>query len=378
MRKIKKIVSLAVTIALVGSLAGCGSSNSSGSSGTSEGGDTSTSSGDKPYVAVVSKGFQHQFWQVVKKGADQAAADLGVTITFEGPASESDINDQVNMINSALSKKPSALALAALDTQAVSSQLAEAQKQGIPVVGFDSGVPGAPEGQVAANAATDNYNAATIPADKLLEVETIVEKIKGATAASPVAIGVVSQDATSASLIDRTKGFIDRAFEKCEELVGAGNVEVVGHDSYNKKATGEAIVKIVVNVPPTTSATDVQNSAQAVLATENLIAIYGSNQGGVDGILAASNDGSDFNKENGKYKDIVAVGFDSGKGQKTAVEKGWFLGSVTQDPYQIGYQAVALAVKAMNGEEVSDVDTGAKWYNQSNFNDEDINQLLYD
>ena len=93
--------------------------------------------------------------------------------------------------------------------------------------------------------------------------------------------------------------------EKCEELVGAGNVEVVGHDSYNKKATGEAIVKIVVNVPPTTSATDVQNSAQAVLATENLIAIYGSNQGGVDGILAASNDGSDFNKENGTH--IVSV-----------------------------------------------------------------------
>ena len=29
--------------------------------------------GEKPYIAVVSKGFQHQFWQVVKKGADQAA-----------------------------------------------------------------------------------------------------------------------------------------------------------------------------------------------------------------------------------------------------------------------------------------------------------------
>lgn len=375
MRKIKKIVSLAATIALVGTLAGCGSSNSGG---TSEGGDTSNSGGDKPYVAVVSKGFQHQFWQVVKKGADQAAADLGVSITFEGPASESDINDQVNMINSALAKKPKALALAALDTQAVSSQLAEAQKQGIPVVGFDSGIPGAPAGQVAANAATDNYNAATIAADKLMEVDTIIEKVKAATAAAPVAIGVVSQDATSASLIDRTKGFIDRAVEKCEALVGAGNVEVTGHDSYNKKATGEAKVKIVVNVPPTTSATDVQNAAQSVLSTENLIAIYGSNQGGVDGMLAASNDGSDFNKENGKYKDIVAVGFDSGKGQKTAVEKGWFLGSVTQDPYQIGYQAVSLAVKAMNGETVSDVDTGAKWYDQSNFNDPAINELLYD
>ena len=43
---------------------------------------------DKPYIALVSKGFQHQFWQAVKAGADKAATDLGVTVTFEGPESE--------------------------------------------------------------------------------------------------------------------------------------------------------------------------------------------------------------------------------------------------------------------------------------------------
>lgn len=385
MKKIKKIVSIAATLALAMSFVACGSSSTSGTGdntgndqATSEGTENTGTTSEKPYVAVVSKGFQHQFWQVVKKGAEDAAKELNVDITFEGPASESDINDQVNMINSALAKKPSALALAVLDTQSVSSQLAEAQKQGIPVIGFDSGIPGAPEGQVAANASTNNYNAATIAADKLMEESSIVDQIKASTSADPVAIGVVSQDATSASLVDRTKGFIDEAVAKCEELVGKGNVEVSGHELFNLAATGEVKVKIVVNVPPTTSATDVQNSAQAVLATKNLIAIYGSNQGGVDGILAASNDGSDFDKETGKYKDIVAVGFDSGKGQKTAVEKGWFLGSVTQDPYQIGYQAVSLAVKAMNGETVEDTDTGAKWYNQENMSDPNISQLLYD
>lgn len=384
MKKIKKIVSLAATLILTMSFVACGSSSNGDSSGTNEGttnSEENENSGDtasKPYIAVVSKGFQHQFWQVVKKGAEDAAKDLNAEITFEGPASESDINDQVNMINSALAKKPAALALAVLDTQSVSSQLAEAEKQGIPVIGFDSGIPGAPEGQVAANASTNNYKAATIAADKLMEESSIVEKIKASTAKDPVVIGVVSQDATSASLVDRTKGFIEEAVTKCEELVGKGNVEVSGHELYNSAATGEAKVKIVVNVPPTTSATDVQNAAQSVLATKNLIAIYGSNQGGVDGILAASNDGSDFNKEDGKYKDILAVGFDSGKGQKTAVEKGWFLGAVTQDPYQIGYQAVALAVKAINGETVEDTDTGAKWYNKDNMSDPEISQLLYD
>lgn len=383
MKKIKRIVSLAATLALTMSFVACG--NSSGAENNPEdGGKTNTEttegtdSGDKPYVAVISKGFQHQFWQVVKKGAEDAAEKYNVEITFEGPASESDINDQVNMINSALAKKPAALALAVLDTQSVSSQLSDAQKQGIPVVGFDSGIPGAPEGQVAATASTNNYNAATIAADKLFEESSIVDKIKASTSADPVVIGVVSQDATSASLVDRTKGFIDQAVKNAEELVGAGNVEVSGHDVFNKAATGEVKVKIVVNVPPTTTVTDVQNSAQAVLSTKNLIAIYGSNEGGVTGILAATNDGSDFDKENGKYKDIVAIGFDSGKGQKTAVEKGWFLGSVTQDPYQIGYQAVELAVKAINGEKVEDVDTGAKWYNKDNMNDADIKDLIYD
>lgn len=376
MKKIKRIVSLASTVALAMSFVACGSSSTSGTAENA--GSDNVENGSKPYIAVVSKGFQHQFWQVVKKGAEDAAAKYDVSITFEGPASESDINDQVNMINSALAKKPAALALAVLDTQSVSSQLADAQKAGIPVVGFDSGIPGAPEGQVAATASTNNYNAAKIAAEKLFEEQSIVDQIKASTVADPVVIGVVSQDATSASIVDRTKGFIDEAVAKAEELVGKGNVEVSGNQVFDLKATGEVKVKVVVNVPPTTSATDVQNAAQSVLSTENLIAIYGSNQGGVDGILAASNDGSDFDKETGKYKDVVAIGFDSGKGQKTAVEKGWFLGSVTQDPYQIGYQAVELAAKAMKGESVSDVDTGAKWYNQANFNDADINQLLYD
>ena len=382
MKKIKKMVCLAASLALVASIAGCSSSNSKDTSDTSDTNNTTTEettdTSSKPYIAVISKGFQHQFWQVVKKGAEDAAKEFNVDITFEGPASESDINDQVNMVNAALAKKPQALAIAALDTKSLSSQLSDAQSQGIPVIGFDSGIPGAPDGQVAATASTDNYKAAQIPAQKLIEDEDILGKIKAATKDNPVAIGVVSQDATSASLIDRTQGFIDEMKAKCEEIVGEGNVSVSGHETYNVAATGDEIVKIVVNVPPTTSATDVQNAAQSVLSTNNLIAVYGSNQGGVDGILAASNDSKDFDKATGKYKDIVSVGFDSGKGQITAVRNGWFLGSVTQDPYQIGYDAVALAYKAYKGETVSDTDTGSKWYNKDNMDDDDIKDLLYE
>ena len=51
---------------------------------------------------------------------------------------------------------------------------------------------------------------------------------------------------------------------------------------------------------------------------------------------------------------------------------------MTQDPYQIGYKAVELAVKAAKGEAVADVDTGAQWYNAENIDDEMISMLVYD
>ncbi len=72
----------------------------------------------KPYIPVISKGFQHQFWQAVKVGAEQAATDLNVDITFEGPESEAMVDKQVEMFQTALDKKPTAICLAALDTKA--------------------------------------------------------------------------------------------------------------------------------------------------------------------------------------------------------------------------------------------------------------------
>ena len=75
----------------------------------------------KVYIPVISKGFQHQFWQTVNAGSDQAAEDFGVEIFFVGPESEADIAVQVGMIDTELAKNPSAIALAALSTDAVLS-----------------------------------------------------------------------------------------------------------------------------------------------------------------------------------------------------------------------------------------------------------------
>ena len=121
--KIKKIVSLLASIMLLSVvMTGCGNGGQGGQDGN-----------DQPYIAVVAKGFQHQFWQSVKTGAEKAAADYNIKITFEGPDTEAQIDKQVDMLSSALNKNPKAICLAALDSKAVVASLQKAKDRNIPV-----------------------------------------------------------------------------------------------------------------------------------------------------------------------------------------------------------------------------------------------------
>ena len=84
------------------------------------------------YIPVISKGFQHQFWQAVKQGSEKAAKDLNVDITFEGPESEAMVDKQVEMFQTALDKKPAAICLAAVDSKAFQPLLEKAKAAGHP------------------------------------------------------------------------------------------------------------------------------------------------------------------------------------------------------------------------------------------------------
>ena len=399
----KKLIALLLALVMVLALAACAAKTEPAKTETT---DTKTeqttteetktedpapaeeTTGEKMYIPVMAKGFQHQFWQAVAKGSEDAAKDLGVEIYFDGPASETEIDAQVNMVKTELAKNPKAMALAALSTDAVTEILEECAEKNIPVIGFDSGVPGDTTGAVKATACTNNENAAAIAADKFNENETVVEAMKNATSDNPVIIGCLSQDAVSASVSGRTTGFVNE-MAKIAETYQPGKVSIEGHAKWEKKVDAPAII-IEVAISATTEATSVQTAANSLLGM-NPVAIFCSNEGAVTGFLAAVSDGEDL-AEGGKYaglvvagfdagaaqKNAVRQGFDAGAAQKNAVRQGWFYGSVTQDPYQIGYQAVALAVAAANGEPVADVDTGAQWYDASNIDDEMIALLVYD
>jgi ribose transport system substrate-binding protein len=103
-------------------------------------GATSVVRADEPYIPLISKGFQHQFWQAVKAGAEQSAKAQNVRISFEGPETEAMVDKQIDMLSAALAKKPQALGIAALDSKAAIPLLKRAQSSKMPVIAFDSGV----------------------------------------------------------------------------------------------------------------------------------------------------------------------------------------------------------------------------------------------
>ena len=380
MKTRKLMAALLSTVMVVSALTACGGSGNKTSSTKSAASATSTTSTAKSstakssaaasttsgskHIDVIAKGFQHQFWKAVELGTQNAAKEFGVEVTFQGPDNESAIAQQVEYLNTAIAKKPAAICLAALDTQASIPSIQSAMEAGIPIIGFDSGVPDAPKGAIKANASTNNAVAGALAADELYKL--IESKIKDAK--EPVRIGVVAQESNSQSIVDRTKGFVD----KMTELCGADNVSVEGHDSLKNEKAGAKVV-IDVGIPAEVKDVDAAAVASAILEKKDLIAIYGSNEFAANAIITA-NEGLD---KLGADK-VIAVGFDAGKKLLDAVRAKTFAGAVTQDPVQIGYQAVKLAVEAADGKSVSDVDTGAKWYNADNMDADDIKPCLYE
>ena len=327
--------------------------------------ETTASTEELGTIYLVSKGFQHQFWQAVYQGATEAAEEYGVQIDFQGPDTESNYAQQVQMLNNAINNNPPAIGLAALDTESCMDSIKTAQEKGIPIVGFDSGVPGAPEGAIVANASTDNYAAGELAGTETYNL--IKDTIANAT--EPVRIGVMNQDATSESITNRGSGFVD----KIKSLIEADGktVSIEGHDKWANPVDGaDVIIEVVVpaSVDASLSAIDAQN----LLNKDDTICIYGSNQFSGEGLINGdANIGRLGN-------DVVGVAFDSGAQIKAAVKEGKLAGAVTQDPLKIGYTTVELCVKAARGEAVEDVDTGAQWYTAENMEDPSIAPNLYD
>ncbi|MDF2420116.1 ABC transporter substrate-binding protein [Trueperella pyogenes] len=285
-------------------------------------------------VAVVAKGYASPFWATVKAGALAAGADLGVDVTFSGPDTESDVVRQVDQINLAHVQHPDAFVFAALDSSASVVALRQFVESGIPVVAFDSGVPGSDI--PVTTVATDNRGAAAEAAKHMAELLGGQGKV-----------AILAQSSTSVTGTDRRDGFIDWL---AANAPGVEVVDVQYNDSDQAKAE--------------------QQASAIIQAHPDLAGIFATDD---DGAVAAAQ------TVRRAGADMTVIGFDSGAVQIGLIRDGVMAGSVTQNPYQMGYIAVAKAVAAAGGEPIEPtIDSGFYWYDATNLDDPNIQKAIYD
>jgi len=323
-----------VMLLTIAMLSACASKGNDGKGESPSKGSTNAGT-EKIYIPIISKGFQHQFWQAVKAGAEKAAKEFNVEITFEGPETESQVDKQIEMLQAALDKKPSALGFAALDSQASIPLLQKAKDAGIPVIAFDSGVD---SDIPLATASTDNLAAAALAADKMAEL------IGGEGE-----IGMIVHDQTSVTGANRRDGFKKQIEDKYPNIKIV-DIQYGGGDHLKSTDLAKAIIQ----------------------AHPNVKGFFGANEGSAIGVINAV---TELKKEG----QIVVVGFDSGKQQIDAIKSGKMAGAITQNPVGIGYETVKAAVQAIRGEKVEPtIDTGFYWYDKSNIDSDEIKAVIYE
>jgi ribose transport system substrate-binding protein len=320
---------LATAAIAVVALAGCAQGGSAGS-----GGDAG--SGDKPYIAMISKGFQHQFWQAVKQGAEERAEELGVEITFEGPASETEVDAQLQMLQAAIDKSPDAIAYAALDPEACIPLIDAAGAADIPVVQFDAGCDSDVPLSIAK---TDSLGAGALAADHMAEL--IGEKGE---------VAIVGHSQINSTGVERRDGFVDQMEAEYPDIE---IVDIQYGDGDHLKSAD--IAKAMIAAHP------------------DLKGIYGTNEGSAVGVVNALTE-LGLNGD-----DLTVIGFDSGKAQMDAITSGLMAGAITQNPIGIGAETVQAAYDAINGDTPEEViDTGYFFYDAENMKDEEIAAVLYE
>jgi ribose transport system substrate-binding protein len=258
----------------------------------------------KKRVGVVPKGRAHMFWQSVHAGANKAARENSIEIEWNGPATETDFNGQLQIVEAMINKRLDAIALAPIDKKAMVAVVERAMRQNIPVIIFDSPVD---TEQFVAQVATDNYKAGQMAAERMGEITGGKGKI-----------AMVAVQAGAASTMAREQGFEDTIRSKYPGL------QIVD------KRYGEAAVERSLTV-----------AENMLTAFPDLIAMFGSNESSSVGAARAIK---------GRSSKVKLVGFDSGPTLEADLKSGIIDSLVVQDPFSMGYRAVSIAMKKLNGE----------------------------
>ena len=264
-------------------------------------------------IALITMDSIDQHWVTLNEGAQKAAEELGVTVTFMAPNTKDDAQ-QIEQVNNAVAGGYQAIIVAANGPDAISSALKEAASQGVKIVYVDS--PANVEAE--ATFSTDNKAAGKTAGETMLAKLTEM----GVTTGS---IGIINVNAATDSCVMREEGFRS-AFE--------GTEFTLLETQYGE---GDAAKS--------------QSIAENYI-TQGVVGIFGCNEGSTTGAgNAIKASGSDA---------IVGVGFDKSDAILGLIEDGYLLATMAQNPDVMGYEGVKAAVGALNGESLGGAvtDTG--------------------
>jgi ribose transport system substrate-binding protein len=258
---------------------------------------------------------------------------LNVEVLWNGPATETEYSRQIQIVDSMIARHVDGLAISAQDRTALDASLDRAAREGIPVTVFDSGVDST---NYMTFVATNNYEAGQMAAHKLAEL------LNGKGS-----IAMVLHVPGSFSTMERERGFEDTMAKEFPRI----HIE--------QKQYG------------------MSDRSKAMAAAENILTAHPS----LDGIFASTEPSSVGTalalKSRGLAGKIKFVAFDASEGMIEDLKGGTIDALVAQDPFRIGYEAVATLVDKLHGKTPPKrIDLSARVITKPDLDKPEIKELL--
>lgn len=321
------------------------------------------------YISIIGKDSSSAYWMEIKRGVEQAAADLNkalgytgdkeIKATYNAPEDMENIDEQVNLLDEELARYPDALGIASIDAEACKVQFDLATENGIPIIALDSG--NSYQG-IQCTVGTDNAEAAGTGAYKLSdEME------------DEGSILLLIHDSKSASSLERLEGFKNEIEERHPGVSIAETLYLDKMDDMKKDIAEEK---------NKSKKEDEKEVISEDLTDADVVAYYLEKHPDVKGCFGtnavATQLGLKTLRQENKTEDIVLMGFDAGKEQINALKSGEIKGLVVQNSFGIGYASVIAASRSILeiGNEAK-VNTGYIWVTEDNLEEESIQNMLY-
>ncbi len=265
-----------------------------------------TAKGNQKVIAVIPKGTANMWWATVNQGAQKAAEENGVRILWTGPEMETDRERQIQAVDDVLVQDVDAVVLGPNDFKALVRSAEKIVAKKIPCIIIDSPLD---SDCYDAFAGTDNYRGGADAARRL-----------GAALQGHGTVILTHFVQNSASTEERARGFKETLAAEYPGVKVAAEQYTLGTVEDARQRTTDMLTKL----------------------------------GKVDGAYAVNHPSSvgayKALQTSGMAGKIHFVGFDSDPVLLTGIENGEVDALIVQNPFEIGYQGVKLALRKLAGE----------------------------